>query len=139
MGDVFAIHPSRLKARRPGPGDQGQVRKLHKNIGFEEFDTEYVLTIELRTLGLSKIEATLVGYTLYIQADWKPAARVTGSVSRRSRSCISRSSLRRAFVLPGDVLRRQIDAAYGNGVLKIRLPREAGDRLPRKINIAGAI
>lgn len=136
MGDVFPILPARGGRYPPSSDDDCQVLQLHDHIAFSEFENEYVLTLELIALGLVNIDINLVRSRLHIAVDWQPAIRVSSPGHARSRNRVSRSSLHRSFGLPADVMRKDVSATYGNGVLKIRLPREGDSQEPRKIEIA---
>ncbi len=138
MGDVYPIEPAR-RDQLPHSGNEAfLLKKLHDYIELTETEAEYVLTIELSAFGLINVDVTLAKSSLHINAHWKPTVRVAGTRRARTRSRISRPSWERAFVLPGDVLRQDIHASYGNGVLTVRLPRDPSHRLPREIEVTMA-
>ena len=106
-------------------------------VNVEETGDELVLTAEVPGMTAEDIEIELENNILTIRGE-KSFERTEGEDDRRYHVWERRyGSFQRSFTLPRTVRGDDIQAAYENGVLTVRMPKSA-EAKSRKIQIGGA-
>lgn len=114
----------------PGSGDGEYPRvNIHSN------DDELVLTANLPGIDVSTLDITCKDDTITIRGIRKQEPLQEGRAYLRQER--SFGEFIRSFSLPCDIDAKQIAAKYKDGVLVIRLPRQAVAK-PRKISVSVA-
>ena len=98
-------------------------------------DGDLLIRAELPGVKREDVEITLHERALTISGERRAEEHREGSgyyVRERRHG-----SFRRSLVLPHDVEERDISARFENGVLEVRVPGEAAERAPKRIQIQG--
>ncbi len=109
----------------PVPGDV--------DVDVADADDEYVVTADLPGYDTDDVELTLSEGTLRLEATREEADEYEGGrYIRRERT---QRSVSRRIRLPEPVDEDEVSASYQNGVLTVRLPKEAGGEDATQIDI----
>lgn len=102
----------------------------------KETDSGYHLAVELPGMTRGDLDVSIIGDSLVVFGQHAAEAEDATATYRMKERRIGR--FERAFPLPDDVARNRIEARFTDGVLKIRLPRDASAAPQRaRIEIKG--
>ena len=98
----------------------GKVNAFLPAAEIHETPEAFVVSLDLPGVAASDVKVSLVGDTLTIRGEKKPAGEKNGSPSRSERVY---GSFERSFTLGAAVNTDQVKATYRDGVLEVRVPK----------------
>jgi HSP20 family protein len=108
---------------------------LSPAVDITEDDGVFKVSAEVPGMTEKEIQVSLSGDTLTIKGEKRQEHEEKGE--NRYLSERSYGEFQRAFLLPADVAREKIEAAFANGVLTVTLPKTA-KAAPKKIEVKAA-
>ena len=105
------------------PGQAGQP-----SLDLVEYDTEYVVTVDLPGHGADDVDVELVGRTLTVRAEQSSDGRVEEDDGRFIRQERSRSTSMQQVEFPASVSESEASATMQNGVLTVTVPKADPER-----------
>lgn len=132
FGEVLGTPPRLLEAGYPKAGEGAFVPA----VDIYETAEEVVLNVHLPGISREDLRLELVGDTLHLTGETKPAVPEKEVRVHRAEGAYGRFDLR--YEMPVEVKPEECKAVYRNGMLEIRLPKsEAAKPKPVEIRVEG--